>query len=156
MADNFEHMSIAIDIRDKTERAWWRTVRDLLLTELEAIEGDPKKAALYAELQIPEEARDCTICDIIITQGEVCLTDEGGTVQSDGLAAILQAFLRKFRPQGYIKVPVAYTCSKPRPGEFGGYAMLVTADRVLYHTLHAWLEEAVKSEGLYSGNEVTR
>lgn len=54
--------------------------------------------------------------------------DEGCDVEE--LAEIITAWLRKFDLDDYIIISIAYTCSKPRPGEFGGYAMGITKDRV--------------------------
>ena len=46
----------------------------------------------------------------------------------DGIEIILTEFLRKFRPEQYIVVSWADTCSKEVAGDFGGGAIIITAN----------------------------
>jgi len=43
---------------------------------------------------------------------------------------LIQAFLRRFRPNDRWAMEYALTCSHPTPKEFGGGAVLVTADKI--------------------------
>jgi hypothetical protein len=40
---------------------------------------------------------------------------------------VLERFIKDNRPSGYVAFTWADTCSKPRPGEFGGGAAFVSA-----------------------------
>ena len=53
-------------------------------------------------------------------------SEESGDLEH--LLAVLQVFLTKFRPTEHIVIEWAMTCSRPRPGEFGGGVVLITSD----------------------------
>lgn len=59
----------------------------------------------------------------------------------ENAANIFQAFLKKFSPDRYFKIEWASTCSKFRPGEFGGGAVFVTADNVEWNSTDSWISE---------------
>jgi len=54
------------------------------------------------------------------------------TFNLEGLADILQAFLAKFRPQEIFSLTYACTCTKLRPGEFGGGYCIVTGKEIIF------------------------
>lgn len=51
--------------------------------------------------------------------------EESGNV--DHAAEFIQLFLKKFRPNGCFTIGWSYSCSSPRPGEFGGGRVFITA-----------------------------
>jgi hypothetical protein len=51
--------------------------------------------------------------------------DDGFT---DNVVEFIQETLAKFEIVGTVVFEYAYTCSKPRPGEFGGGVVLITKD----------------------------
>ena len=57
--------------------------------------------------------------------------------------AIFQEKLRQLDPDAYphIAIEGAATCSKMRPGEFGGFAILITRDDVRSMSTWQWLQE---------------
>jgi hypothetical protein len=55
-------------------------------------------------------------------------TDESGSI--DSAAEFIKAFLNKFRPDEYVILEYANTCSSPRVGEFCGGAVLITGDMI--------------------------
>lgn len=59
-------------------------------------------------------------------------SEEGGNLNN--VATLAQAFLKRFRPNRYWSFEYAYTCSKPRIGEFGGGGAFITAKEI------KWLE----------------
>ncbi|MGA2620117.1 MAG: hypothetical protein ABSF26_21070 [Thermoguttaceae bacterium] len=74
-------------------------------------------------------------------------TDEGGCGRHlwvhagewgylDGLAHLVQKFLKRFRPDQCWSLTYATTCSKPRVGEFGGGAVFVTADTIRWQNAY--------------------
>lgn len=62
--------------------------------------------------------------------------DEVGTPEN--LAAFLRAYLAKFDPTGSLWFSWAATCSKMRANEFGGGAVVVTANRVTFLDVQDW------------------
>jgi hypothetical protein len=57
------------------------------------------------------------------------------------VAAVLEAYLKKFNPTGIITFSWAYTCSKLRVNEFGGGAAVVTADGTKFLDAQSWAED---------------
>ncbi len=74
-------------------------------------------------------------------------SDEHGSI--DQVAWLVQKFLRQFRPRDCWTLTYAATCSRPRAGEFGGGAVIVTASEIHWEDAHsiaenarrAWLEQ---------------
>jgi hypothetical protein len=48
------------------------------------------------------------------------------------VACVVQAFIKKFRPDMVFTLTWAEACSKPRVGEFGGGAVLVSAQHIQF------------------------
>jgi hypothetical protein len=62
----------------------------------------------------------------------------------DSLCRIVQAFFRKFRPDGFFYVTWANTCSKMRVNEFNGGAMVVTAKNIKIFNVTDFVREQEK------------
>jgi hypothetical protein len=62
----------------------------------------------------------------------------------DQVVCLVRKFLKRFRPNDVWTLTYAATCSKPRVGEFGGGAVIVTAKRVTWHDSGAIAAKAVK------------
>lgn len=62
------------------------------------------------------------------------------------VACVVQAFIKKFRPDFVFKLTWAETCSRPRVGEFGGGWMVVSGDKMLFG--NAWDEADRQAEAL--------
>jgi len=59
----------------------------------------------------------------------------------DRVAHLVQKFLRKFRPDACWSLTYACTCSKPRVGEFGGGAVVVTATKIEHFNTWQFVEQ---------------
>lgn len=59
----------------------------------------------------------------------------------EATACLVQAFLRRFRPQASFALSWCASCSKMRDGEFGGGAIFVTAERIEAWSSGEWLTE---------------
>ena len=68
----------------------------------------------------------------------------------DNVAWLVQKFLKKFRPDQCWSLTYATTCSKPRAGEFGGGAVFVTADAIMWQNCLRFHREA--AEGVQGQN----
>jgi hypothetical protein len=62
--------------------------------------------------------------------------DTGGAVFT---AAVMQAYLRKFWPDGCLGFSVAETCTRPRLDGFGGHAYFITSKEIRVKSLSCWL-----------------
>ena len=62
----------------------------------------------------------------------------------DQVAWLVQKFLRQFRPQDIWALTYACTCSKPRIAEFGGGAVIVTADELRWEDVQSIAEKACR------------
>ncbi len=89
-----------------------------------------RRDKLLAMLQVAEENQDINVCEYKPESetGVWIYIDEWG--DTDELAEVLQSYLRKFDLDEHIIISIAYSCSKPRPGEFGGWAMGITKDKI--------------------------
>jgi len=71
--------------------------------------------------------------------------DEG--FQESCLIAFIQAYFRKFDPEGVFKASMAHTCSKPRLNEFGGGWLVITKDEVKAGNTWDAADDALKELG---------
>ena len=71
--------------------------------------------------------------------------DTGGS-DLEVLAELLQDFLRKFRPDQPIAFSWADTCSKPRLDSFGGGAVFITKEDILWMSTWSWIAEQRKEK----------
>lgn len=62
----------------------------------------------------------------------------------ENLASLLQEFLQKFNKETKLAFEYAYTCSKPRVGEFGGGAFLITKNSIINKTTYEIVEDFLK------------
>ena len=60
------------------------------------------------------------------------------------VALLVQVFLARFDRDDRWGMEWVNTCSKPRPGEFGGGAVFVTKDEMRFMTTSEWLREQVE------------
>ena len=61
------------------------------------------------------------------------------------LEQLIKEFLTKFRPTETFSITWAATCSKPRIGEFGGGAMVISAADAQWLDVHMWAENQAAS-----------
>jgi hypothetical protein len=59
----------------------------------------------------------------------------------DRLSHLIKKFLKQFRPDQCWSLTYATSCSKPRVGEFGGGALFVTADEILWQNAYDFIEQ---------------
>lgn len=143
MADYYTHIGFTIQA-DKEERDWLRTAVQRIL------EDDPPEEVVQAA-----EDNDY---DPNWDMGPRSLSSWGGsafnvtfysdeTVDVEVVACLLQAYLRKYGHKPNRKCLAfgwADTCSKPRPGAFGGGAMVITKDVIRETSTSAWLDRTVE------------
>lgn len=144
MADYFEHTCIGLPVRNKRARAWWKKVQEAL----EDIFNDDSPRRKFLTKFIPEAALDGTVCAIEFEGDAVYLTDDGGVLNTDGIEAILQEYLRKFDPEGIVALEVAFTCSKAKIDAYGGYVSVITATEVRGESTHTMRNTLLNTMGL--------
>ncbi len=66
-------------------------------------------------------------------------TTEYGRV--DCVGHLVQKFLKRFRPSDFWSLTYSASCSKQRVGEFGGGAVFVTADKIVWCNAHDFVEQ---------------
>ena len=73
----------------------------------------------------------------------------------EGLAVVLMNYLKKFNEETVLKVEWANTCSKSRPDEFGGGAMVISCDGFeLFHTSQWAMQKQSEWQELLTGNDL--
>ncbi len=143
MANNYMEFSVMIDLKNDAEKDWCerhlgvasRYEGSAVPVELYDAEGTPvaSEAKLWertvGELGDSSWSFEWSILEPNrgSTGGRLWLrTDTDGSPYQ--AACVLHSFLEQLRPSGddLIIISWAETCSKPRPGEFGGGTMVVT------------------------------
>ena len=82
------------------------------------------------------------------------LTEEGnkkyyfycqdGCGENENIVEIFQAIIKRSKGKlKYVVIEGAYTCSKIRPGEFGGFACLITKDKDEWFDTGSWLQRQI-------------
>lgn len=75
----------------------------------------------------------------------VVLADRGGYLDIQHVDILLQAFIRRFRPDAVFGYEYANTCAMPQVDGFGGGASLVSAHETKYMSTSLWIEQEAAS-----------
>lgn len=68
---------------------------------------------------------------------------EGGKLLSCiDCEAVFQSIVQRSATLSFVEIEGAYSCSKMRPGEFGGFGEIITADNLIYKSTTEFLREA--------------
>jgi len=120
MANNYTQCCVLISDMTTREREYWIETERRLETD---------------------EEDDCPFTYSISHHGSqvVLYMEQHGDLEI--LANDIQEFLKRFRPDKRIGIEWAETCSRVRPGEFGGGAVLVTAHTQYWMSTQTALEE---------------
>lgn len=124
----------------------WETLSEWVAPVIQAPNFSEKKwRKLLREQPWRNKEDDELLCNFTVERegGTVFFgTDEYGDV--DALSKYIQAFLKKYRTEGYFIMGFADTCDKSRPGGFGGGAVLVTPREISFINSYTWIDEQVK------------
>lgn len=147
MANNYQQSSFQIDLRSEEEYDFLSTYMDewneiatngLSVALLEEVFERP---LTHREKQLVEEGwgwkREREDTHVIF------FCEENGNI--DAMVELLQEFLAKFRPDEFLSFTWSYTCSKMRPGEFGGGGALVGSNSVLHIDIQEEMSKLAKN-----------
>jgi hypothetical protein len=167
MANNYMEFSEVLDALSPEQEQWLReqlttvyVFGDLEYAEEQLPAGIAPGAADWIGCRVyrdvPECAEYATEMDMERPGFEYAFADETGTPDGqqrylwlhagewgyvDGLAHLVQKFLKCFRPEQCWSLTFATTCSKPRIGEFGGGAVFVTAEEIRWQNSYDFIEQ---------------
>ena len=140
MADNYLRFSTVVALRDEAQMSWARQVIALL-------DGWENGDALQ-EAEDPDSLIDSLIdsdflgFEIQLSDGDLWIcADQYGTPEN--VVPIVQAYLRRFDPQGCYAFEWATTCSKMRPDEFSGGGVFITATTEDWMTASQWTADKI-------------
>jgi len=135
MANNYGQFSFTVPCPSTEAKDW--LVKILGMDP----EDDPENALILEEIGFDVEY-------LSLPSWEYHVEPEGGVFWFhgdegvvDGFDELLQRYVRMFMPNGSIGYGVAWTCSKPRVGEFGGVAVFITAQDVRHMSTDQWITE---------------
>lgn len=139
MADNYSEFSEAISDLTDEEIGWLKEI----LQPIGKIESLPAAVEVVALLNEDENSKD------IWPRFNTVVDEEGRTLwlYSEDyfidyhIIALIQPFLKRFRPNFLFTMSWADYCSKPRIGEFGGGAIIITAKTVKTTSTWEWIEK---------------
>jgi hypothetical protein len=137
VADHYRQFSVAVRLHGKLATAWVTdTLRARRRQWQQLVEADEHGAADEVGIDF-----DWSIDD----EGYLCLTDDDG----GGSVEHVVEFLRELMRVRYVHEPVAIqwadTCSKHRPDEFTGGAVVVTRRRVHWFVLPEIVERKLRA-----------
>jgi hypothetical protein len=157
MSQNYTQFSFGIETTP--EQAEWLAAVHALCTGLEeAIDGEPPRP--------PSEPRFATAYTLI----EQCIAGDltaSVSIEADGTsvwlhadecgdveytADLLAAMLESFNSDAILSFTWANTCSRMRPDEFDGGAVVITKDEIRFLSPSRWIDEQVSA--IRAGREV--
>lgn len=148
MANNYVSFCEELPIHNQDERDWWQHVlsfdpddHDDPTTQFELVSGVKRVKFDYGGLEVQADLEDDKV---------ILYSDDYGDV--DLTAMLVQAFLRRFDPTKNFILRYAAYCSKTRVGEFGGGALVVTAQRI--EPVTGWVAGEYVAPALASGGDV--
>lgn len=139
MANYYTHFCVGVELRSEAERKW-------AYDQLEGIaplEWDRCGPDDDPNFDVDENEFDYEISGESFAGEEdkrpvlYLLAGESGNPYK--VAKFLQAFLRKFDPQGGAYVTFAEVCDKDRPDAFSGGAYAVTAEQIEFIHASSWV-----------------
>ncbi len=147
MANNYLQFALSFPLKTRAEQQWCEKTMTALTDLLEcSADGDPdEKTQLAKELGdlghvVMSEGYDFIDFEWFCSATEMHIyAEESGNPEL--VAAFLQQYLERFQPTGSLSFSWAFTCSKMRPGEFGGGAAFVTAKGIKFIDTASWAEE---------------
>lgn len=145
MANNYTHFSFGFKLRNQAEADF---LNDLIDKAENFDSGDEESDEL-----VRDTFPDFDDYGSLGFQAQITMEDDGGEaiIFSDGgegnvefAVNLVQEFMLKFKVEKPIAFEFAFTCSSPRPGEFGGGAVVVTAHDDVWLNTAQWIAETLK------------
>jgi hypothetical protein len=143
MANNYTQFSFAFNVKGLKAKAWIDQMINKLVNASNNETADEEILELFPDW---EDYQDVGFRTEMVpapgkkTQFELCVfAEESGNV--DHAANFVKAILFRFDPKGKVGFQWADTCDKPRPNEFGGGAIVVTATSKKFMNTYQWLEK---------------
>lgn len=156
MTDYYTKTAIWMPLHAEAELLWWKRADLVHVPMLWGGEFPDDNAegkeffARHPELWSTFEGE--TICEIYFRDddrfphGVVSITDDGGCASIDGIAHLIQAFLKDLD----IKKPVAFMwaedCERHRPDGFGGGACYVSPTEIRIQSAYGIIDDWMKAD----------
>ncbi len=141
MADNYLQFCITVPFKARNELTWFEKTMAQLSVAVIVEQWKDKKSPLAQSRETQallkrfnDEGWDFIDMQFEITKPSPTSSHGSVTLYAEEcanpkqVAAVLEAYLRRFHPTGVLTFSWAYTCSKMRSDNFGGGAAVVTAD----------------------------
>jgi hypothetical protein len=151
VADSYTQFSEMLKVKKEKERAWFRlmlragdkTVSDHWLDN----EPMTEAAKVWEKILGKENDESAEFHWEIEDEGVWFYADCCGNCEH--AAKLVQRFFQDMRPKGndIFTLTWAGTCSKPRLGQFGGGACVVTKKKIYWMNTWDWVEQQVKKLG---------
>lgn len=153
MTDYFTQWCVGLELETPEQTEWLQDVMVKLkrytdlLSDVGDDSEDPQMVEIKQELgELTEILGENSYLTFTLKYE---LTDGIGDVYFDAdeigdtnqISALLQQFLKKFRPDGCIGIEWAHTCSRSQTDGFGGGAAFITAEKIEALDTRNWLYE---------------
>lgn len=144
MATSYTRASAAIHNVTPEEGAWWT---HFFVPSDELSEEELKERMKRFDLDEYDIDDFPNFNSKYIPDEEIIWISHDESIDLDHVAMAVQEFLRRFRPDDAWGMEYAMTCSKPRIGEFGGGAFVVTATEESWTSTSTWLSQELIKKG---------
>lgn len=142
MANNFTQFSFAIPLDAPEQVAWATSVTEALATV--DVYADSPPALPEALIDVLSGVDEWVGYSAEVDEDGLWIyAEESGTPEH--VVPLVQAYLSRFDPEGYIGFEWADWCSKPRLDEFGGGSVFITATEARWMHSSYWLVEQTKA-----------
>lgn len=142
-----------LTINNKAENDWLRSVLQFDVGELQDVISYLKQFGVnineedinlncFPGFTLVFDTREIISDEKSRDQGVIIYNDESSELEV--ITSIIQAFLRKFRPNDFFKIEWSDSSLKPN-GEFSGGVVFITADKTETMTTGNWLSEKIKA-----------
>lgn len=142
MANSYTLFALCIDGLSEEQRDWLKAE---LVAGDEREMTDDEAVAFCEERGIDAEYEWPGFDHDFYDNAVYLFSEEGGN--ADNVAEVVCKFLKTHRPDEALGFEVAFTCEKPRPGEFGGAAYWCTAEGAEVFGTAGWLREMEEKHG---------
>jgi hypothetical protein len=141
MANYYTQFSLALPLADNAQKAWAKEVVDIVDEFCDDPDGfEASDDPLGILVNEHGEAPDWLGLDATVDEDGLWIhSEESGSPER--VVQIIQAFLKKFDPDGRFGFEWANTCSKPRLDAFSGGAVFITAHDADWNVPSQWLAE---------------
>lgn len=145
MADNYTDTAVLLEMPIEAARYAVALADAIYDDDADNIEDERLRADVEILLEDDIQSTSATweASEHAVTKAGQLYIASDESIDMEATAAVLQATMARFDLPGALAIEWAETCSKKRPGEFGGGAVVITKDAEHWMSTSQWISEKV-------------